>query len=57
MTKKTTPGKSKQNYRSEDESWDRPRHKVKAIRQNKDAQSIDRALKRKDYRALTEDFL
>lgn len=57
MTKKANPSKSKQNYRNEDESWDRPRHKVKAIRQNKDAQSIDRALKRKDYRALTEDFL
>lgn len=56
MSKKTQSGKSKQNYRNDDEMWDKPRHKVKAIRQNKDARYIEQALKRKDYKMLAEEY-
>ena len=44
------------NYKDND-SWDeRPRHRVKALRQKEDAKQIERALKRKDYKALAEEL-
>ena len=49
---------SYKQYRSEDETYEdrKPRHKVKAIQQDKDAKRIERALKRKDYMMLSEDL-
>lgn len=44
-------------HSKEKDSWDdRPRHRERAIQQNKDAQRIERALKRKDYKMLSEDL-
>lgn len=52
--------KQKSNYgRFEDDVYeDRSRSRAtKAIRQNKTARNIERALKRKDYKALAEDYM
>lgn len=46
-------------YRDEDESYGdrKPRQRVKAIMQDKDAKRIERALKSKNYRMLSEEGL
>ena len=58
MSKKTKPKYN--GYRNNDDSmWDddRLRYRVKTHRQNKDAKHIERALKRKDYKALAEEYM
>lgn len=56
--KKSIKTHSYKQYRNEDDNYEerKPRHKVKAIQQNKDAKRIERALKRKDYMMLSEDL-
>lgn len=56
---KKLPKSNSPRYRDEDEPYGdrKPRQRVRAIQQDKDAKRIERALRRKDYTMLTEEGL
>lgn len=56
--KKTLKSHSHKQYRNEDDKYEdrKPRHRVKAIQQDKDAKRIERAIKRKDFTMLSEEL-
>lgn len=44
------------NHKEKRETDDRVRHKVKVVQQNQEAKLIERALRRKDYKMLSEEY-